>query len=41
MYRQVGGIFDPDEFVLLERYVASGAYRTLTFEQFKDKEKRT
>jgi thioredoxin-related protein len=41
MYRQVGGVFDPDEFVLLERYVASGAYRSLTFEQFKDKEKRT
>ncbi len=41
VYRHVGAIFDPHEFVLLERYVASGAYRTQTFAQFKDKEKRT
>ena len=41
MYRQVGAIFDPAEFVLLERYVASGAYRSQTFAQFKEKEKRT
>lgn len=40
-YRHVGGIFDAEEFVLLERYVASGAYRSQTFAQFKDKEKRT
>lgn len=40
-YRQVGGIFDAHEFVLLERYVASGAYRSQTFAQFKEKEKRT
>lgn len=40
-YRHVGGIFDPQEFMLLERYVASGAYRSQTFAQFKDKEKRT
>lgn len=41
MYRQVGGIFDAQEFLLLERYVASGAFRSQTFAQFKDKEKRT
>ena len=41
MYRYVGGIFDPREFLLLERYVASGAFRSQTFAQFKDKEKRT
>ena len=41
MYRQVGGIFDAREFLLLERYVASGAFRSQTFAQFKDKEKRT
>ena len=41
IYRHVGGIFDAAEFVLLERYVASGAYRSQTFAQFKDKQKRT
>ena len=41
LYRQVGAIFDPAEFLLLERYVASGAYRSQTFAQFKEKEKRT
>lgn len=41
LYRHVGGIFDPAEFVLLERYVASGAYRSQSFAQFKQKEKRT
>lgn len=47
MYRHVGGIFDAREFLLLERYVASGAYRSQSFaqfkdsEQFKDNEKRT
>lgn len=41
MYRHVGGIFDAREFVLLERYVASGAFRSQTFAQFKEKEKRT
>jgi thioredoxin-related protein len=41
VYRHVGGIFDAAEFVLLERYVASGAYRSQTFAQFKAKEKRT
>jgi thioredoxin-related protein len=41
LYRHVGGIFDPREFLLLERYVASGAFRSQTFAQFKEKEKRT
>ena len=41
MYRQVGGIFDGHEFALLERYVASGAYRSQSFAAFKQKEKRT
>jgi thioredoxin-related protein len=40
MYRHVGGIFDAAEFLLLERYVASGAYRSRTFARFKEKEKR-
>src|SRR5690349_4417592 len=41
MVRHVGGIFDAQEFLLLDRYVASGAFRSQTFAQFKDKEKRT
>jgi thioredoxin-related protein len=41
MYRQVGAIFEVAEFLLLERYVASGAFRSQTFAQFKEKEKRT
>jgi thioredoxin-related protein len=41
MYRHVGGIFDAAEFLLLEKYVASGAYRSESFAQFKEKEKRT
>ena len=41
LYRHVGGIFDAGEFLLLERYVASGAFRSQTFAQFKEKEKRT
>jgi thioredoxin-related protein len=41
VYRHVGAIFDAAEFLLLERYVASGAYRAQTFAQFKEKEKRT
>jgi thioredoxin-related protein len=41
MYRHVGGVFDAREFLLLERYVASGAFRSQTFAQFKEKEKRT
>ena len=35
LYRYVGGIYDPAEFVLLGHYVASGAYRSLSFDQFK------
>jgi len=41
MYRHVGGIFEVADFMLLERYVASGAYRSRSFAQFKDREKRT
>jgi thioredoxin-related protein len=35
LYRHVGGLFDPAEFLLLGRYVASGAHRTLTFAEYK------
>jgi len=41
LYRHVGGIFDPAEFLLLERYVASDAYRSQSFAQFKQQAKRT
>ena len=40
IYRHVGAIYDVREFLLLERYVASGAYRSKSFAQFKEKEKR-
>lgn len=39
LYRHVGGVFDADEFLLLGRYVASGAHRSLTFAEFKQKQK--
>lgn len=35
VYRHTGGIFDPAEFLLLGQYVASGAYRTQTFAQYR------
>ena len=35
LYRHVGGLFDPAEFLLLGRYVASGAHRSLTFSEYK------
>ena len=41
LYRHVGGIYEPAEFLLLESYVASGAYRSLTFDQFKLKSQGT
>ena len=41
LYRHIGAMFDPAEFLLLERYVASGAYRSQTFAQFKQQAKRT
>jgi len=41
LYRHVGGIYDPAEFLLLGQYVASGAYRSLTFDQFKLKSQGT
>ena len=39
LYRHSGGVFDPAEFILLGRYVASGAHRTLTFFQYKQNQK--
>lgn len=39
LYRHSGGVFDPAEFILLGRYVASGAHRTLTFFEYKQKQK--
>lgn len=39
LYRHAGGVFDPAEFILLGRYVASGAHRTLTFFEYKRKQK--
>jgi thioredoxin-related protein len=39
LYRHVGGIFDPAEFVLLGRFVASGAHRSSTFTEYKQKSK--
>jgi hypothetical protein len=38
LYRHVGGLFDPAEFLLLGRYVASGAYRSLTFLEYRQKQ---
>jgi len=38
LYRHVGGIFDPAEFLLLGRYVASGAHREQTFTEYKRKQ---
>jgi thioredoxin-related protein len=39
LYRHVGGIFDPAEFVVLGRYVASGAHRSLPFDEYKQRNK--
>ncbi len=36
-YRHAGGIFDPAEFLLLGRYVASGEHRFATFAEYKQK----
>jgi len=41
LYRHVGGIFDPAEFLLLGRYVASGAHRAQSFAEYKQKRKGT
>jgi len=41
LYRHVGALFDAAEFLLLERYVASGAHRSQSFAEFKQKAKRT
>jgi thioredoxin-related protein len=39
LYRHAGGIFDPAEFLLLGRYVASGAHRSHTFAEYKHRQK--
>lgn len=39
LYRHVGGLFDPAEFILLGRYVASGEHRALTFFEYKQNQK--
>lgn len=36
---RVGGIYDPQEFLLLGKYVASGAYRSQTFAAFRKSQK--
>ena len=35
VYRHVGALYDPEEFILLERFVASGSYRSRTFAEYK------
>ncbi|MDX1376763.1 MAG: thioredoxin family protein [Burkholderiales bacterium] len=35
LYRHVGGLFTPAEFLLLGRYVVSGAYQGETFKQYR------
>jgi thioredoxin-related protein len=35
LYRHVGGIADPQQFIALGRYVASGAHRSQTFSEFR------
>ena len=39
LYRHTGGVFDPAEFLLLGRYVASGAHRSSTFIEYTQKSK--
>jgi len=36
---RTGGIYDPQEFLLLGEYVASGAYRSQTFAQYRQSRK--
>lgn len=35
VYRYVGGLFDPADFLLLGHFVASGAYRVQTFKDYR------
>lgn len=35
LYRYVGPLYDPADFLLLGRYVASGAHRKQTFEEYR------
>jgi thioredoxin-related protein len=35
VYRHVGGLFDPAEFLLLGKFIASGAYRDRSFKDYR------
>ena len=35
VYRYVGGLFDPADFLLLGKFIASGAYRDRSFEDYR------
>jgi thioredoxin-related protein len=35
LYRHVGALYDPAEFLLLGRYVATGAHRKQTFQEYR------
>jgi thioredoxin-related protein len=35
VYRHVGGLFDPAEFLLFGKFIASGAYRDRTFKDYR------
>ncbi|MGE0875990.1 MAG: thioredoxin family protein [Burkholderiales bacterium] len=37
IYRHVGGIYEPDDFLALGEFVASGASRTQTFAEYRQK----
>ena len=37
IYRHTGGLFNAAEFIALGRYIASGAYRSLSFPEYKQK----
>jgi len=39
-YRHVGGLYSVDEFLLLGRFVASGAHRTQSFAEFRKAQSR-
>jgi thioredoxin-related protein len=40
LYRHVGAVYDPAEFLLLGEYVASGSHRSSSFAQFRQSRKR-
>jgi len=37
MYRHVGGLFDPADFLLLGKFIVSGAYRDQTFKDYRQR----